>query len=158
MTSPELERAAGAGPLSIYCGFDPTAESLHLGNLIGILVLSWFSRHATGVGGNGADHHNMVHYPQNECVSLCARTVCSCMCLDYCYAGVPAAVRSKGCGAFAVCVECSSMTPTCRCGHKPVALLGGATGLVGDPSGKSSERPVLSEEQVQNHDLRTRLT
>lgn len=45
MTSPELERAAGERPLSIYCGFDPTAESLHLGNLMGILVLSWFNRH-----------------------------------------------------------------------------------------------------------------
>lgn len=38
---------------------------------------------------------------------------------------------------------------TCRsCGHQPVALVGGATGLVGDPSGKSAERPALSEEQV----------
>ena len=35
-----------------------------------------------------------------------------------------------------------------RCGHKAVALLGGATGLVGDPSGKSAERPVLSGEQA----------
>lgn len=34
------------------------------------------------------------------------------------------------------------------CGHQPVALVGGATGLVGDPSGKSAERPALSEEQV----------
>ena len=32
-----------------------------------------------------------------------------------------------------------------RCGHAPVALVGGATGRVGDPSGKSSERPVLPE-------------
>ena len=46
MTSPELEKAASKEQLSIYCGFDPTAESLHLGNLMGILVLSWFSRHA----------------------------------------------------------------------------------------------------------------
>ncbi|CAF2371609.1 unnamed protein product [Brassica napus] len=29
---------------SSYCGFDPTAESLHLGNLLGIIVLSWFQR------------------------------------------------------------------------------------------------------------------
>lgn len=62
-------------PLKVYCGFDPTAESLHLGNLIGIIVLSWFQ----------------------------------------------------------------------RCGHKPVAVLGGATGRVGDPSGKSSERPELDD-------------
>ena len=61
--------------LPVYCGFDPTAESLHLGNLLGIIVLTWFR----------------------------------------------------------------------RCGHAPVALLGGATGRVGDPSGRSAERPVLDE-------------
>ncbi len=44
VTSPDLEKAAGEESLSIYCGFDPTAESLHLGNMLGILVLSWFSR------------------------------------------------------------------------------------------------------------------
>ncbi|KAL3829427.1 hypothetical protein ACJIZ3_018229 [Penstemon smallii] len=60
-------------PLRVYCGFDPTAESLHLGNLLGIIVLSWFI----------------------------------------------------------------------RCGHSAVALVGGATGRVGDPSGKSLERPEL---------------
>jgi tyrosyl-tRNA synthetase len=36
----------------------------------------------------------------------------------------------------------------CRCGHVPVALLGGATARVGDPSGKSKERPVLDEETI----------
>lgn len=66
MTSQELEAAAAAEPLLVYCGFDPTAESLHLGNLLGIVVLAWFQ----------------------------------------------------------------------RCGHVPVALLGGATGRVGDPSGE----------------------
>lgn len=60
-------------PLRVYCGFDPTAESLHLGNLLGIIVLSWFL----------------------------------------------------------------------RCGHEVVALVGGATARVGDPSGKSLERPEL---------------
>lgn len=59
--------------LRVYCGFDPTAESLHLGNLLGIIVLSWFLRR----------------------------------------------------------------------GHKVVALIDGATGWVGDPSGKSVERPEL---------------
>ncbi|KAL0296759.1 UNVERIFIED_CONTAM: Tyrosine--tRNA ligase, chloroplastic/mitochondrial [Sesamum radiatum] len=54
-------------------GFDPTAQSLHLGNLLGIIVLSWFL----------------------------------------------------------------------RCGHQAVALVGGATGRIGDPSGKSLERPEL---------------
>ena len=62
-------------PLKVYCGFDPTADSLHLGNLLGIVVLSWFQRK----------------------------------------------------------------------GHHPVILVGGATGRVGDPSGKSQERPLLDD-------------
>jgi tyrosyl-tRNA synthetase len=39
-----------------------------------------------------------------------------------------------------------------QCGHKPIALIGGATGMVGDPSGKSAERNLLSEELL-NHNL-----
>ena len=35
-----------------------------------------------------------------------------------------------------------------KAGHKPIALLGGATGMIGDPSGKSDERNLLSEEQL----------
>ncbi|KAA8518424.1 hypothetical protein F0562_015898 [Nyssa sinensis] len=76
VTSDSLRSAcsdATLPPLRVYCGFDPTAESLHIGNLLGIIVLSWFL----------------------------------------------------------------------RCGHKAVALIGGATGRVGDPSGKSLERPEL---------------
>lgn len=65
VTSTELGAASTQEQLLAYCGFDPTAESLHLGNLLGIIVLAWFQ----------------------------------------------------------------------RCGHVPVALLGGATGRVGDPSG-----------------------
>ena len=38
-----------------------------------------------------------------------------------------------------------------RAGHKPYALVGGATGMVGDPSGKSEERNLLSEETLQNN-------
>ncbi|RWR76578.1 LOW QUALITY PROTEIN: Aminoacyl-tRNA synthetase [Cinnamomum micranthum f. kanehirae] len=67
-------------PVKVYCGFDPTAESLHLGNLIGIIVLSWFQ----------------------------------------------------------------------RCGHKTIALIGGATGRIGDPSGKSIERPELDVQNERN--------
>ncbi|CAL5218529.1 g217 [Coccomyxa viridis] len=80
-TNDALEKVAGSETLSVYCGFDPTAESLHLGNLLGIIVLTWFQ----------------------------------------------------------------------RCGHRPVALLGGATGRVGDPSGRSTERPVLSEEEIERN-------
>ncbi|GMH38028.1 hypothetical protein BSKO_05912 [Bryopsis sp. KO-2023] len=81
ITSEEIDKAAMAQSLKVYCGFDPTADSLHLGNLLGIIVLSWFQ----------------------------------------------------------------------RCGHAPVALIGGATGRVGDPSGKSAERPVLSDEQIEGN-------
>lgn len=76
LTSEHLRQACSdpsLPPLKVYCGFDPTAESLHLGNLLGIIVLSWFQ----------------------------------------------------------------------RCGHRPVALIGGATARIGDPSGKSLERPEL---------------
>ena len=58
-----------------YIGFDPTADSLHIGNLVPIMLLAHFQ----------------------------------------------------------------------RCGHKPVALVGGATAMIGDPSGKSSERNLLDE-------------
>lgn len=78
LTGPELEVLAAKKCISVYCGFDPTAESLHLGNLLGIVVLAWFQ----------------------------------------------------------------------KCGHRPVALLGGATARVGDPSGKSAERPVLSDAMI----------
>ncbi len=64
-----------------YIGFDPTADSLHIGSLVPILLL--------------------VHL-QNA-------------------------------------------------GHKPIALVGGATGMVGDPSGKSEERSLLSEEQLEKN-------
>ena len=39
-----------------------------------------------------------------------------------------------------------------KCGHKPIALVGGATGMVGDPSGKSEERNLLSED-ILKHNL-----
>lgn len=64
-----------------YIGFDPTADSLHIGHLVQIMTL--------------------VHFQ--------------------------------------------------RCGHKPFALVGGATGMVGDPSGKSAERNLLSEEVLQHN-------
>ena len=64
-----------------YIGFDPTADSLHIGSLVPILLL--------------------VHFQ--------------------------------------------------KVGHKPIALVGGATGMVGDPSGKSEERNLLSEEALQKN-------
>ena len=38
-----------------------------------------------------------------------------------------------------------------RCGHKPLALIGGATGMIGDPSGTSAERNLLTEETLQRN-------
>jgi tyrosyl-tRNA synthetase len=74
----ELERllAPGASPVTLYVGFDPTADSLHLGHLIGLLILRRFQ----------------------------------------------------------------------AAGHRPIAVAGGATGMIGDPSGKSAERNLLSPE------------
>lgn len=80
MTSEEL-RSAAEKPLKVYVGFDPTADSLHLGNLLGIVALTWFQKF----------------------------------------------------------------------GHTPYVLLGGATGRIGDPSGKSSERPLLDEKALAQH-------
>ncbi len=65
-------------PLKVYVGFDPTSDSLHLGNLVAIMGLAWFQRF----------------------------------------------------------------------GHTPVSILGGATGMIGDPSGKSSERKLLDKDTL----------
>ncbi len=79
---PGTEELLNREPTAGYIGFDPTADSLHIGNLVQIMTL--------------------VHFQ--------------------------------------------------RCGHKPFALVGGATGMVGDPSGKSAERNLLAEEDL-NHNL-----
>lgn len=70
----ELEK----GSMTLYCGFDPTANSLHIGHLLPALGLARFQ----------------------------------------------------------------------QAGHKPIALVGGGTGLIGDPSGKADERSLLTKEQV----------
>lgn len=74
VTHPEL-RTLLEKPVKVYCGFDPTADSLHVGSLVPIMGLAWFQ----------------------------------------------------------------------RCGHTPVAIVGGATGMIGDPSGKAVERQLLDE-------------
>ena len=75
LTDPEIEKALEK-PLTVYCGFDPSARSLQAGNLVSIIVLKRFQ----------------------------------------------------------------------QAGHKVIALVGGATGLIGDPSGKSAERNMLTVE------------
>lgn len=75
---PETEETLLKEVTAGYVGFDPTADSLHIGSLVPIMLL--------------------VHFQ--------------------------------------------------RCGHKPIALVGGATGMIGDPSGKSKERNLLSTEQL----------
>jgi tyrosyl-tRNA synthetase len=79
---PNTEDKLNEGMCSGYIGFDPTADSLHVGHLTQIMTL--------------------IHFQ--------------------------------------------------RAGHKPVALVGGATGMVGDPSGKSAERNLLTTE-ILNHNL-----
>lgn len=78
MTSEELREFAKK-PLKVYCGFDPTSNSLHIGNMVAIMGLAWFQ----------------------------------------------------------------------RCGHTPVVIVGGATGMIGDPSGKSAERQLLDPQTIQ---------
>lgn len=79
VTSEALDEALADGKLTLYCGFDPTAKSLHVGNLMGIMALVHFQRH----------------------------------------------------------------------GHEALALVGGATGQIGDPSGKDEERELLDTETLQ---------
>lgn len=78
MTHEDLPKILDRGSMTLYCGFDPTADSLHIGTLLPIMGL--------------------VHFQ--------------------------------------------------RAGHKPIALLGGATGLIGDPSFKATERQLLTREMV----------
>lgn len=78
---PETEEHLLAQMRSAYIGFDPTADSLHIGNLVPIMLLSFYQ----------------------------------------------------------------------RAGHKPYALVGGATGMIGDPSGKSSERNLLDEKTLHHN-------
>src|SRR5579884_2411288 len=68
-----LRQALEAGPITLYQGFDPTAPSLHTGNLVGIMALAHFQ----------------------------------------------------------------------RAGHRPIAIVGGGTGMIGDPSDRATERPLL---------------
>ncbi len=78
---PGAEEHLNEAMRSAYVGFDPTADSLHIGNLVPIMLLAHFQ----------------------------------------------------------------------RCGHKPVALVGGATGMIGDPSGKSAERNLLDEKTLRHN-------
>lgn len=75
-----LKKLLAEESVKLYCGFDPTADSLHIGHLLPILILRRFQ----------------------------------------------------------------------LAGHKPIALVGGATGLIGDPSGKKAERTLNAKETVEN--------
>lgn len=79
--TPGLEELLAKGNVTGYVGFDPTADSLHIGNLVPVMML--------------------VHWQ--------------------------------------------------RCGHNPIALVGGATGMVGDPSGKTAERQLLDIDRIQHN-------
>ncbi|HLB53508.1 MAG TPA: tyrosine--tRNA ligase, partial [Gemmatimonadales bacterium] len=77
--TPGLAARLARGPITAYVGFDPTADSLHVGNLVPVMALAWLQR----LGGG-----------------------------------------------------------------RPIIVVGGGTGLVGDPSGKRGERPMLSVEEI----------
>src|SRR5438067_11249752 len=77
----QLAAWLAGGQRTLYCGFDPTSDSLHVGSLLPAMMLRRFQ----------------------------------------------------------------------RAGHRPIALVGGATGMIGDPSGKSEERNLLSLEQVEKN-------
>ena len=78
---PGTEEKLMEGPQAAYVGIDPTADSLHIGHLVSVMILKHFQ----------------------------------------------------------------------KCGHKPFALVGGATGMIGDPSMKSSERNLLDEETLRHN-------
>ena len=75
---PGTEEKLMEGPTAAYVGIDPTADSLHIGHMVSIMILKHFQ----------------------------------------------------------------------ECGHKPIALVGGATGMIGDPSGKSQERNLLDQDTL----------
>src|SRR5271165_7610838 len=74
-----LDAKAGAGPITAYVGFDATAPSLHIGNLLTIMMLRWLQ----------------------------------------------------------------------KTGHRPIALMGGGTSKIGDPSGKDTSRTLLTSSQIE---------
>src|SRR6187399_3570890 len=76
-----LAKRLAEGPMALYCGFDPTADSLHVGNLVPLLALRRFQMH----------------------------------------------------------------------GHHPIAVAGGATGSIGDPSGKTQERQLLTRDVLKSN-------
>lgn len=76
----KLRKEMNKGKVSLYCGFDPTADSLHIGHLLPILALKRFQ----------------------------------------------------------------------DAGHQPIALVGGGTGLIGDPSGKKEERTLILTKSWKN--------
>ena len=81
--TPEVDEHLNKSSRIGYIGFDPTSDSMHIGNLVQIMILIHFQRY----------------------------------------------------------------------GHKPIALIGGATGMIGDPSGKSSERKLLDQKKLEENSL-----
>ena len=81
--TPNVDEHLSESPRIGYIGFDPTSDSMHIGNLVQIMILIHFQRY----------------------------------------------------------------------GHKPIALIGGATGMIGDPSGKSSERKLLDQKKLEKNSL-----
>ncbi len=81
ITHDEVDELLDESSVTFYCGFDPSASSLHVGNAVSLMAMAHFYRH----------------------------------------------------------------------GHRPLALVGGATGMIGDPSGKDEERDLLDEEVIESN-------
>lgn len=165
VTSPELGAASTQEQLLAYCGFDPTAESLHLGNLLGIIVLAWFQRcgHVPVALLGGAT--GRVGDPSG---GRRARRP-GCRCSDWLRRARAAAGCSNGGARAAQCgcrVAREATTPRCCCarprsGVVLCALHGAPASLKLGPvrlptcrlphAGKSAERPVLSEEVIERN-------
>jgi hypothetical protein len=147
VTSPELSTASTQEQLLAYCGFDPTAESLHLGNLLGIIVLAWFQRcghrpvallgGATGrvgdpSGGCACSHNGLLRV--------------SFACCLYCT--VPCSSQGWPSGWLRMLAN-SSMHAKLQIMLTNDAMV--ATTAAAAPAGKSAERPVLSEELIERN-------
>jgi tyrosyl-tRNA synthetase len=65
-----------------------------------------------------------------------------------CYAGFDPSFVSLGVGNLLVIMALAHIQ---RCGHHPIALIGGGTGMIGDPSGKSEERVLLSQDELERN-------
>jgi tyrosyl-tRNA synthetase len=128
-----------ATPTSVYAGFDPTADSLHVGNLLVMMVLAHFQRH--GHRPICVVRWTVAGDPPGEHVGIEL-----CCCLLNCVADhIISRMSSSPCpvGVARGCCGCASPSHCMQ--------VGGATGLIGDPSGRSTERTMLTPHDMERN-------